>query len=108
MVTSKLRGLLVKGSVFNWTKHHQSEFDMVKSILTNFEYLRLHKAGNETYAVTDASLSGLGFILFQRDKEGISSILQVGSTYLKNSQHKFLFAKISLIHSLGLETRHHI
>ena len=48
-------------------------------------------------AMTDTSLSGLGFILYQKDAKGHCSIVQVGSTFLKNAQARWHPAEIELL-----------
>ena len=80
MTTNKLRGLTNKGVKFHCTKHHQQEFDYVVQNLTKFEYLQPLKQVNTLHPMTDASINGLGFIVFQKDSEGKASIIQVGST----------------------------
>ena len=85
MTTNKLRGLTNKGVKFHWTKHHQQEFDYVVQNLTKLEYLQPFKQVNTLHPMTDASINGLGFILFQKDSKGKASIIQVGSTCLKNA-----------------------
>ena len=86
MTTNKLRGLTNKGVKFCLTKHHQREFDYVIQNLTKLEYLQPFKLGNTLHAMTDASISSLGFVLFQKDSAGKTSIVHVGSTSLKNAQ----------------------
>ena len=45
----------------------------------------------------DASINGLGFILFQKNSEGKTSIVQVESTYLKNAQVRWHPAELELL-----------
>ena len=45
----------------------------------------------------DASLAGLDFILYQKDSTGHCSILQVGSTCLKNAQARWHPAELELL-----------
>ena len=97
MNTGNLRGLLHKGTQFHWTPKHQSEFNHIVSTLSNLEYLQPYQPGNEMFALTDASASGLEFILFQRDSTGKQSILQVGSTCLKNAQIRWHPTELELI-----------
>ena len=66
MTTNKLRGLTNKGVKFHWTEHHQRELDYVIQNLTKLEYLQPFKQENTLHAITDASINGLGFILFQK------------------------------------------
>ena len=86
ITTNKLRGLTNKGVKFCWTDHHQREFDYLIQNLTKLEYIQLFKQGNTLHAIKDVSINGLGFILFQKDNEGKTSLVQVGSTCLKNAQ----------------------
>ena len=65
MTTNKLRSLTNKGVKFIWTESHQKEFDYVIQNLSKLEFLHPYQKGNKLYAMTDASLNGLGFILYQ-------------------------------------------
>ena len=97
MTTNKLRSLTNKGTKFCWTEHHQREFHYVLQNLTKLEYLQPFKKGNTLHAMTDASLNGLGFVLFQKDSAGKCSIVQVGSTCLKNAQAKWHPSELELL-----------
>ena len=70
MTTNKLRSLTNKGVKFIWTESHQKEFDYVIQNLSKLEFLHPYQKGNKLYAMTDASLSDLGFILYQKDPKG--------------------------------------
>ena len=97
MTTNKLRGLTTKGSKFHWTDLHQQEFDHVIQNLTKLEHLQPYKQGNTLHTMTDASINGLGFILFQKDEDGKASIIQVGSTCLKNAQIRWHPSELELL-----------
>merc|ERR1711873_393674 len=97
MTTSKLRSLTNKGVKFIWTDHLQLEFENVIKNLTTLEHLHPYKQGNSLHAMTDASLNGLGFILFQKDEAGKKSIIQVGSPCLKNAQVRWHPAELELL-----------
>ena len=97
MTTNKLRGLTNKGVKFCWTKHHQREFDYIIQNLKKLEYLQPFKQGNTLHAMTDASINRLGFILFQKDSEGKTSLVQVGSTCLKNAQVRWHPSELELL-----------
>merc|ERR1712240_970431 len=97
MTTTKIRGLTSKGSKFHWTDLHQQEFDHIIENLTKLEHLQPYKQGNTLHAMTDASVSGLGFILFQKDEDGKASIIQVGSTCLKNAQIRWHPSELELL-----------
>merc|ERR1712240_941503 len=97
MTTNKIRGLISKGSKFHWTDLHQQEFDHIIENLTKLEYLQPYKQGNTLHAMTNASINGLGFVLFQKDSKGKVSIIQVGSTYLKNAQVRWHPSELELL-----------
>ena len=86
MITTKIRTLLKTGVKFEWTPEHKLEFRKITNSLSSLEKLEPYNPENQLFALVDASLMGLGFILFQKDKNGRSSILQAGSTSLKHAQ----------------------
>ena len=97
MTTNKLRSLTNKDVKFIWTESHQKEFDYIIQNLSKLEYLHRYQKGNKLFAMTDASLSGLGFILYQKDPKGHCSIIQVGLTCLKNAQARWHPAELELL-----------
>ena len=97
MTTNKLRSLTNRGTKFCWTEHHQREFEYVIQNLTNLKYLQPFKQGNTLHAMTDLSLNGLGLVLFQKDSAGKTSIVQVGSTCLKNAQVRWHPSELELL-----------
>lgn len=65
--------------------------------LTKLDYLQPFKQGNTLHTMTDASINGLGFIQFQKDSAGKASIVQVGSTALKNVQVRWHPSQLELL-----------
>ena len=66
MITTKIRSLHWNGAKFIWTSDHQSEFDKVIASLSDLDKLEPFNPENEMFALVDASLLGLGFVLFKR------------------------------------------
>merc|ERR1712240_300379 len=97
MTTNKIRGLISKGSKFHWTDLHQQEFDHIIENLTKLEHLQPYKQGNTLHTMTDASINGLRFILFQKEEGGKASIIQVGYTCLKNAQIRWHPSELELL-----------
>ena len=97
MTTNKLRILTSNGTKFSWTDHHQKEFDYVIQNITKLAFLHPYKKGNTLHAMTDASMNSLGFILYKKDNTGHCSIVQVGSTCLKNAQARWHPAELELL-----------
>ena len=96
MITTKIRTLLKTGVKFEWTPEHQAEFSKIIQSLSNLEKLEPYDPNNDLYALVDASLMGLGFILFQKDSNGMSSILRAGSTSLKHTQVRWAIPELKL------------
>ena len=97
MITTKIRSLLHKGVNFLWSKDHQNEFERVIASLSNLYKIEPFNPENEIYTLVDASLNSLGFILFQKDSKGRSSILQAGSTSLKHAQVRWSIPELKLL-----------
>ena len=83
--------------MFIWTSDHQFEFDKVIASLSNLDKLEPFNPENEMFALVDASLLGLGFVLFQKDSKGTSSILQAGSTNQKHAQVRWSMPELELL-----------
>ena len=65
--------------------------------MLTLEKLTPYDPKNDLFAIVDASLLGLGFILFQKDSNGRSSILQAGSTLLKHAQVRWAIPELELL-----------
>ena len=52
---------------FIWSDDHQSEFVKVIASPSNLDKLEPYNPQNDMFALVDASLAGLGFVLFQKD-----------------------------------------
>ena len=97
MITTKIRTLLKTGVKFEWTPEHELEFRKITNSLSSLEKLEPYNPENHLFALVDASLIGLGFILFQKDNNGRSSILQAGSTSLKHAQVRWAIPELELL-----------
>ena len=97
MITTKIRTLLKTGVKFDWTPEHQDEFTKITKSLSSLEKLEPYNPDNDLFALVDASLMGLGFILFQKDSKGRSSILKAGSTSLKHAQVRWAIPELELL-----------
>ena len=97
MITTKIRSLTWKDSKFIWTSEHQTEFDKIKETLADLNKLEPFNTDNELIALVDASLLGLGFVLFQKDSNGRTSLFQAGSTNLKHAQIRWSMPELELL-----------
>ena len=88
---SPLQPLLKKNNVYIWQPEHAAAFEAVKAILT--------KEGGPVLAhfdpklpvtlFTDASRTGLGFILTQKDEEDHTRLIQCGSRFLSPAEKNY-------------------
>ena len=64
-----LRALLKKGMAFTWLPCHQEAFERIKGYLTSDLCLTAYNPDKTTFLVTDASKTGLGYLLLQDHEE---------------------------------------
>ena len=65
-----LNDLLKKDVPYNWTKQHQEIFEILKEKLTTAPILSYPDFNQSFILSTDASTTGLGAVLSQKDNEG--------------------------------------
>merc|ERR1711873_99994 len=97
MTTTKIRTFLMTGVKFEWNHEYSLEFSKIIESLSKLEKLSPYDPNNDLFALVDASLLGLGFILFQKDSNRRSSILQAGSTSLKHAQVRWAIPELELL-----------
>ena len=95
-----LRGLNTDKAAWTWTPHHETAFRKVKGLLSRTMTLTGYDPRAETELITDASRSGLGFILRQRDKKGIWRAVQCGSRALAG--HEANWSAVSELEALAV------
>ena len=88
----KMRTLLKKNTVFQWTPEIDQEFKRSKDILTSPAVVKPFDPGLKTGLLTDASrLNGLGYLLLQwpREQPERTQIVQCGSFALTPAQRNY-------------------
>ncbi len=81
-LTAPLRDLNTKAAAWVWTGAHEEAFRAARKALATTPYLTPFDPTRPTELLTDASKAGLGFLLRQRDEEGIWKSVQYGSRSL--------------------------
>ena len=79
---------------------HQEVFDTLKEALNNSPVVGYPDFTREFMLETDASLNGLGTILFQQDRDGNIHVIDYASQSLcisKRSMHNYSSAKLELL-----------
>ena len=86
-----LKGLLSSKNAFVWTPEHQESMELTKKILTdpNGKVLRHFDPSLPVSLYTDASRTGIGFILTQRDKEGALRLITCSSRFVSEAEKNY-------------------
>ena len=84
--TDRLRKLLKKDSVWNWGKQQEEDFKNKKEMLTEEPCLAHYAKDRENIVTTDASKTGLGITLWQKQSDGEIIPIAFGSRYLNDSK----------------------
>ena len=69
-LTSNLRSLLKKNTLFQWTKSHETNFLKLKDIITRDSCFMYFNSSKPVTLQVDASQVGLGGVLLQEDNNG--------------------------------------
>ena len=95
--TDRLRKLLKKDSVLNWGKQQVEEFNSIKEILTKEPCLAHYAKDRENIVTTDASKTGLGITLLQKQSDGEIKPIAFDSRYLNNSKKNYSIGELELL-----------
>ena len=86
--TDKLRKLLKKNEPWIWEEEQQKDFEKIKQMLTEGPCLAHYAKDKENIVTTDASTTGLGITLWQKQHDGNTKPIAFGSIYLNDTEKK--------------------
>ena len=95
--TDRLRKLLKKDSVWNWGKQQDEDFNSIKEMLTEEPCLVHYAKDRENIVTTDASKTGLGITLWQKQSDGEIKPIAFGSRYLNDSEKNYSIGELELL-----------
>lgn len=95
--TVQMRSLLKKDAPFLWLPEHQVEFVKAKEILTSDLLVHPFDPALVTELLTDASRTGLGYMLLQRDVDLKPRIIKCGSFSLTPAQHNYAVIELECL-----------
>ena len=82
--TVSMRTLLRDNTSFMWSPECEEEFVQIKTVLADERYIKPFDPDLDSELLVDTSkVSGCGYILIQRNKEGGVNIIRCGSTAAK-------------------------
>ena len=95
--TANLRSLLKRDAKFVWNSVHQQEFDFCKQALTSAPVLGLPNMQKPFILTTDASCSGIGYILSQLDDNGHEHPICFGGRGLKRAEVNYTVSELECL-----------
>ena len=87
-IAEPIQRLLEKDVQFQWGPEQQTAFSMIKNSISADSCLEIPRANWKYELHTDASLSGIGAVLFQRDPSGKLHTIEFASKSLSKAQRK--------------------
>jgi len=87
-MTVPLNALLKKNVTFSWGEEQQQAFQKIKDRLADQIMLEIPAKDGHYEVHTDASTTGIGAVLVQRDKHGVRHIIECASKALGPAQSK--------------------
>ena len=103
MKTDRMRRLLKKETIWEWTSEVNEDFKNLKKEITESPCLAHFDPKKENYATTDACNTGLGATLWQKEGE-IFRPIAFASRFLTDCERKYAINELELLGALwGLE-----
>ena len=94
--TERLRRLLKKDSTWNWGKQQDEDFNNIKKMSTKEPCLAHYEKDRENIVTTDASKTGLGLTLWQKQSDGEIKPIAFGSRFLNDSEKNYSIGELEL------------
>ena len=103
--TDNMRQLLKKGTKWDWTTDRNTDFEKkIKQELTKLPCLAHYNGNKENIVTTDASKTGLGIALWQKQCNNELKPIAFASCYLNDAEKKYSIGELELLAVLwGLE-----
>ena len=95
--TERLRRLLKKDYKWDWGKDQEDDFNNIKKLLTEEPCLAHYAKDRENIVTTDASKTGLGITLWQKQSDGEIKPIAFGSRYLNESGKNYSIGELELL-----------
>ena len=90
----RLRKLLKKKEPWKWGPEQETDFNRIKQMLTEGPCLAHYAKDKDSMVTTDASKTGLGIILWQKQDDGNLKPIAYGSRYLNDSEKNYSIGEL--------------
>ena len=95
--TDRLRKLLNKNEPWIWEEEQEKDFKQRKQMLTDKPCLAHYAKDKCNMVTTDASKTGLGIILWQKQDDGERKPIAFGSRYLNDTEKNYSIGELELL-----------
>ena len=95
--TDRLRKLLKKNTEWRWETEQQNDFETIKKMIAEEPDLAHYAKDRDKIVTTDASKTGLGIILWQRQADGELKPIAFGSRFLNDSEKNYSIGELELL-----------
>ena len=95
--TDRLRKLLKKNEPWIWGQEQENDFKQIKQMLTEKPCLANYAKDKDNKVTTDASKTGLGITLWQKQDDGELKPIAFGSRYLNNIEKNYSIGELELL-----------
>ena len=95
--TDQLRKLLKKNEPWTWGEEREKDFKQIKQMLTEKPCLAHYANDKCNMVTTDASKTGLGITLWQKQDNGEIKPITFGSRYLNNTEKNYSIGELELL-----------
>ena len=88
-IAKPMTELMTKRQEFKWNKEAQGAFEKLKKMMTRAPILAYPDEEKEFILITDASGTGLGAVLLQKDEKGREVVIEYASRKLNKHEQKY-------------------
>ena len=92
-----MRKLLKKNEPWIWEEEQEKDFKQIKQMLTDKPCLAHYAKDKCNMVTTDASETGLGITLWQKQDDGEKKPIAFGSRYLNDTEKNYSIGELELL-----------
>ena len=92
-----MRQLLKKGTKWDWTTDRNADFHKIKLELTKLPFLAHYNGSKDNIVTTDASKTGLGIALLQKQSNNELKPIAFASRYLNDAEKKYSIGELEIL-----------